>query len=219
MAYIFLTRDNFAFLKSQLRSQLSEIKSSHISEAIAACANFKTYAAFIAACKSNLQHKPHVVELAEKRFYARLHELGYADCSTVDIDAICRSPNLPEKMWVAFTSTDSNANNRWFAECQKRNIPNVCIHQRRKYVELRWDCISIDAECDNHVKGDRGSQLVSEMFEAFQKICKGTGNKALFEGSSFVGTVDNVSKEMAYALADQFFIMLYEPIKEQPLAA
>ncbi|MER8786191.1 hypothetical protein NKH60_34580 [Mesorhizobium sp. M1006] len=104
---------------------------------------------------------------------------------------------------------------RWFRECTKRGIPNLCIATRRKYVELRWDCISIDPQDEGHVQGDRGTTLVREMFKTYQIIARRISVKSLFSGSSFVGSVDHLLPELAAEIADTFFSMLYEPMRRQ----
>ena len=219
MATILLTTTNIDFVKSQLRDQFPQIKSTHLTEAIASYAGFRTHAALIAACKAAPFDLPNIVILSETRFLHRLQELGCPIFDGCDVNEICRSSSLPLKMWVAFRNGDRDANNRWFQECRRRNIPNVCIRTRRKYVELYWDCVSIDPKCESHVQGKHGSDLVQEMFDTFQAIAKSAKGKPIFMGNSFTGSIDRLLPELASELADKYFALLYEPMRKQLLAA
>jgi hypothetical protein len=219
MAMILLTPENIGFIKSQLREQFPQIKSTHLSEAIAFSTGYRTHAALIAEFKAAPHGLPNLAKLSELRLSSRLRELGHLSLDVGNVDTICRSPNLPQKIWAVIRNGNIDASNHWFYECRSRNIPYLCIKSRRKYVELKWDCISIDTECEDHVKGDLGSDLARKMFDSFQAISKGAEGKPFFSGKSFTGSVDNLLPKIAFELADIYFTMLFEPMKKQLLAA
>lgn len=219
MAAILLTTDNIDFVKAGLRETLPEAKSSHLTEALALGTGYNTHAALLAAIKTAAPNRPVLARLDDRRIVARLSAFGYADDDLISTSEIARSPDLPERIWAEFQSGDIDANNYWFRECQERDIPNLRIERRRKYVELHWDCISIDSRGEAHVQGERGSALVRDMFKTYQGIARRVPGKSEFFGSSFVGSVDRLWPELAYELADEFFAMLYEPMRLQQMAA
>lgn len=98
--------------------------------------------------------------------------------------------------------------------CQLRDIPFIYVVRRRKYAELRWDCISVDPAHEAHVQGDRGTDLVRGMFATFQAVARKLPSKALFEGKSMVGSVKGLSIELAPELADAFFAVMYKPMQD-----
>jgi hypothetical protein len=219
MAALLLIPDNIQFVKTALRQALPTVKSSHFSEALAFSAGYRTHAALLAAMENALPARPILAEIHSERLSERIEALGYTGFAGVSVDNAVRSSELPVRIWAAFPNGDIAANERWFRECQRRDIPNLRIERRRKYVELHWDCISIDPHGENHVQGDQGTELVRAMFQTYQSVAGRISGKSLFSGSSFVGSVDRLFPELAYELADRFFAMLYEPMRDQSLAA
>ncbi len=218
MATFLLTTANIDFLKAALRKSFPQIKSAHLTEALAFGAGYNTHAAMLASLRACPSQWPIVVEIDDERIANRLCAFGYERLAVSTADVI-HSPTLPERIWVAFESGDIDANNRWFRECQQRNIPNLRIERRKKFVELSWDCISIDTRNDAHVRDEAGDALMREMFSTYQRIARCIPGKSEFCGSSFVGSVVRLWPELAYELADEFFAMLYDPMRAQPMAA
>ena len=219
MASILLTLDNIDFIKSELRKAMPDAKSAHLTEALAFGAGYNTHAAMLAAIKACARNRPILAKLDDERIAARLTALGNHSPDAVSTVALARSPALPERIWVVFRNGDVSANNYWYRECQKRDIPNLRISRRTKYVKLNWDCISLDGGREAHVLGDSGSALGKTMFKTYQSIARRIPGKSFFSGSSFVGSVDWLLPELAYDLADEFFAMLYEPMRGQAIAA
>lgn len=219
MAAILLTADNIDFVKSAFREALPHVKSSHLTEALAFGAGYRTHAALLAAIKAASPMRPVLARVDASRIAMRLVALGYLNPSAACTDGIIRSPSLPERIWIEFRNRDLAANNHWFNECRERDIPNIFIERRRKYVELSWDCISIDPSSEAHVRDERGSALLRIMFKTYQGIARRIPGKSLFFGSSFTGSVDRLLPELAYDMADEFFAMLYEPMCAQEIAA
>lgn len=213
MASILLTLDNIDFVKSELRKAMPAAKSAHLTEALAFGAGYNTHAAMLAAIKTSTGHRPILAKLDDTRIAARLSALGQAMPSAVSTVTTARSSELPERVWVEFRNGDMSANHFWFRECQKRNIPNLRIERRRKYVKLSWDCISIDSRNEGHVRDERGNALLRRMVKTYHAIAHRLPAKPRFFGSSFVGSVDQLLPELACDLADEFFAMLYEPMR------
>ncbi|MCP9230094.1 hypothetical protein NMG46_07515 [Mesorhizobium sp. LMG 17147] len=219
MTCMLVTSDNIDFAKAQLRAFLPQVRSSHLTEALACGLGYCTNAALLASVKSNLPAWPILSQFDFGRISNRLAAFGHGDLDLSSVSTVARSPMLPDRIWIEFTSGDVAANDRWFRECNKRGIPNLWIAKRRKCVEFRWDCISIDPQNEGHVQGDRAAALVREMFKTYQTIARRIPGKSLFSGSSFVGSVDHLLPELAVEIADTFFSMLYEPMRRQTLAA
>ncbi|TPL78847.1 hypothetical protein FJ941_21375 [Mesorhizobium sp. B2-3-13] len=219
MASILLTLDNIDFVKSELRKAMPEAKSAHFTEALAFGAGYNTHAAMQAAIKTSTPQRPILAKINDERIASRLTALGNHSSSAVSTKVAVRSPALPQRIWVEFRNGDIGANNYWYRECQKRDIPNLRISRRTKYVKLNWDCISLDGRSETHVMGESGSALGKTMFKTYQGIARRIPGKSEFFGSSFVGSVDRLLPELAYDLADEFFAILYEPMRQQTLAA
>lgn len=217
MAVLLLAPGNIEQLKSSMRDAFPQMKASHRAEALASSLGFQTFASLLALMRSADETAiARSIELA--RFSARTSELGYDDCDPALLIQIVRSPALPLRPWAEFLRGDLQANNRWFYECQRRNIPLITIETRIRYVTLNWDCISRDPKYDTHLGEDRGSHLVRRMFATFQSLARHSLGKSIFEGSSFVGSVDNLLPDVARNLADAFYIMLTTPVVEDVAA-
>ncbi|MER9334221.1 hypothetical protein NKJ06_09535 [Mesorhizobium sp. M0293] len=219
MAAILLTSDNIDFVKTELRNVSPHLKSSHLTEALAFAVGYSTNAAMLAAIKSAPKSTPILGRLDSLQLSVRLSQLGYSDFDLSSIGGIIRSHGLPERIWVEFSSGDLNMNNYWYRECQERNIPNVRVETRRKYVEVRWDCISIDSRDEAHVRDSRGNTLGKDMLKAYQTIARRIPGNSKFSGSSFVGSIDRLLPELADEMTDIIFAMLYEPMRAQRLVA
>ena len=219
MANILLTIDNIDFVKAHLRAAFPGVKSAHMTEALACGFGYRSHAALLASTKGAPSQRPMLGKIDDARIAVRLIELGYARIESVSTINATRSPELPDRIWTEFRNGNRGANDLWFYECKHRNIPNLRIEQRRKYAELHWDCISIDPRMEGHVQGEKGAALRREMFRTFQAVARGVSGKPLFYGSSFVGSVDRLSPEMARILADAFFAMLYLPMQQMVEAA
>ena len=125
---------------------------------------------------------------------------------------------MPAPAWCEYRTGDRAANDRWFRACRQRDIPNVYIERRRKYVKLNWDCISIHPDGETHLRGAHGTALVEEMFGRFQSLCRPDPGHAEFFGSAFVGSIDRLLPGVARDLADEFFMLLYAPMERRAAA-
>ena len=215
MSILFLTLENCRFVKRSLSERLPQVKSTHLSEALAAALGFRTHAALLAALKTTTPERPALAQVDQDRMQERLCQLGYGPKVSVDLVNLTRSHELPLAAWREFGHRDRAANNAWFEECQRRNIPNVCIRLRTKYSKLSWDCISIDPAFESHVRDAKGDALIDVLFDRFQAFAKGSPGKPVFFGSAFVGTADNLLPSIARDLADDYFVRLYTPMKRQ----
>ena len=216
MPLILASCENLSFLKKSVRTQLPQIKSSHLTESLACALGFRTHAALLALTGGQVAP---ALQVDLVRMAQRLQAFGYAPSELECVTQIVRSPSLPEPIVAAYRNGDRIANDRWFYECRRRNIPMVYIEMRRKFARLRWDCISIDPRFESHVQDRAGDELVYVMFALFQRLASGAPGNPLFEGKSFVGYIDRLLPELACELAEAFFGMLYMPMHAQARAS
>jgi hypothetical protein len=157
-----------------------------------------------------------VADAASSRFTARLAELGYAAIPTHPFESAITEKILADAPYTFFKLGDRAANDRHFYACQARNRPMVMVRMARRYAELEWDCVTIDSDCDGQVSGSDSDTLVRTMFDLFQKRAKGAPGKPIFCGKAFTGTVTKLLPDTARQLAEDYFKLLYLPLREQP---
>jgi len=211
MAALLLTSANLHDLKCRLRAALPHVKSSHVSEALAAGLGYRTHAALLADMKASPDRYPSLVRTDDMGLADRLRAFGAPDCQP-SLAEMARN-GLTDPIWRAFARRDRAANDNWFYACQRRDIPFVYLHIGRKYWRLNWDCISTEKNYDAHLHDDIGTALMRRMFARFQERARLDPTKAMFDGSCFVGTVDGLRPQTARDLAEDFFEMLYAPVR------
>jgi hypothetical protein len=200
--------ENIEFVKRDLKTRLPNIRPTHLTEALAAAAGYKTYAALLADTKGLPSRHPPLRQISHDRFVERMKSLGYSD-HDFSFSQTIYSGNLPTPCWRQFPSKDLDSNNSWFDHCQRLGIPNVYIQSRRKYVKLCWDCISIRPEHETTIKDDCGKKLRVMYAKYRSTVGPNALGKPLFSGSPFAGSVDNIGPEPAIKLADELFETLY----------
>lgn len=215
MPIFFLTQDNCDFVKRRLRVRFPSIKSAHMTEALAAALGFQTNAALRAALPRQTTERAPLVQIDAAGWVSRLQELGYPSVDPAPLIDTTRAPDIPVGVWREFRNGDRGANNVWFRDCERRDVPNVYIELRTKYAKLNWDCISIVRSNDDHVRDKRADALVDVMFKRYQALAKGDPAKSMFTGSAFVGWIDRLSPNVARLIADDFFKRLYLPLTQQ----
>ncbi len=208
MAVILLTESNLIFIKRELRNRYTSTKSSHISEALAYSFGRRTHAALLAEMNAQISSGLHLVCFSKKRFFERLVQLDNS-LAAIEIPCKLESYQFPNPIWREFKDGDIQNLNTWFYQCQQQGIPYVYITRRRKYVQVGWDCITLDSGYDKAIHED-GRRLLDTMFERFQSLAKPWN--AFFEGSAFVGDINTLIPEAAYKIADEIFTLLYSTI-------
>lgn len=216
MPIFILTDDNIDAAKAALRATLPAIRSAHLTEALAAGLGFKTNAALRAALVSERGKPPAIADAAALHFVERLAELGYGGVPTRPFDVATSEAILRETPYTFFKRGDRAANDRHFYACEDRNRPMMMVRMARQYAELEWDCITIESDCDAHVSGADSNALTRTMFAIFQKRAKGAPGKPIFFGKAFTGTVKKLLPDTARQLAEDYFKLLYLPLRDQP---
>lgn len=98
MAAIALTEASVVAVKNSLRDEFPDVKSGHISEALAHSLGFQTNAALRAALATTKSDPPFVL-LRTDRMRARLQVLGYADDPEFDFEMLMKSPPEVVSTW------------------------------------------------------------------------------------------------------------------------
>jgi hypothetical protein len=205
MFSLILSESNMKFLKGKLM-QDHGMGSAHASEAIAALCDFNTNIAL----KTELARhdRSPVANLYKDRFCERLLGLGYQNFDHDEFFGKFYSLKFQDSMWLAHQNGDRNLRDGWYGVCQRQSLPFITISKRRKYCKLEWDCISIDPDNEAHIRGAHGEQLVGILLNLYRAVARGHDLKSMFDGSSFYGTIDNLSEESAYRIASYFFWFL-----------
>jgi hypothetical protein len=217
MAALRLTPANLTVVKRTLRRELPSIKSTHLTEAIAAALGFRTHAALLTAVERAGPGSEPIANFDAARATERLSELSYTASVAALTTAVAKRSELPDPCWRQSHGNDSVTQNAWFHECKGLRLPYVVVKVARKYATLEWDCITVDANCDESVRGDKSRELVSEMFSLFQQHCVAETGQPMFEGSAFVGSIERLLPETACALADEFFGRLYRATRAKSI--
>jgi len=210
MLLVRLTQANLAFIKRRLRTEFPNVKSSHLSEALAAALGLRTHAALTASLKAN---EGRLIRTDSAQLGARLSQLGYqVDSST--LKPIAHGQDLPNPCWREIPRRDVAGVNRWFRECQEADIPNIFLSRGTKYVRLEWDMISTNGRGDVGIRGSASQPLMRWLFGAFQSHAKQDPGRPTFYGSSFTGTIERLLPDTARTIADAYFERLYAASRE-----
>ena len=216
MPLFILTQANVDAAKAALRMSLPEIRSGHLTEALAFSLGFGTNAALRAAIASETGKPPALADAEAGLFAGRLEALGYPNIAAGAFPAAMREDVLDETPYTWFRKGDLTANDRHYYACQAQNRPMVMVKMARQYAELAWDCITIDPDCDDHVSRPESTELVRVMFRLFQDRVRGAPGKPLFYASAFTGSIKKLLPETARQLAEDYFKLLYLPLRDLP---
>lgn len=214
MAVLRLTPANLTFVKRSLRAAYPNVKSSHLTEGLAAAIGENTHAALLARISSQAEAEP--VHLDRVQWRQRLGELGYPSVSDEPLTIVVRDDALPDPCWRVLPRRNIPAINAWFYQCRRDNIPDIYVSVARKYARLEWDCISTNGDGDERVNGEGSRELSNALFTAFQRLAIHDSGKPMYEGSPFVGTIEGLAPSTAFAIADEFFVTLFRATRERP---
>lgn len=159
MTSIALAEPSLAELKKSLRRDLAFVRSSHLSEAMAAALDFRTYASLLAALPAQVSD-PTIQLLDNERFEARLREFGY---QLADDDF--RFEWLLDCKELINTMPDSGYDIEYRSQRDKawRNLMVLTINEgiRQKYFSLRVG----DNRWPGADTGDQDHQGMGYVFE------------------------------------------------------
>jgi hypothetical protein len=217
MSLLILTEENCLALKRAVSVLLPEVRSAHLTESIAAALGFNTHAALRTAIIAESHIPPELAEVDMARFESRISELDYCPVAPVNFSEIVRSSAIPDRPFVTFKKGDMAANNSHFHHCRRANRPMVYVARSRVYATLNWDCITINPADEKYLfGGDNGSTFSKSLFSQFQLRAKGAPGIPYYSGGSFAGDVKKLLPETAYQLAEDYFKLLYLPLRSSP---
>ena len=215
MAVLRLTPANLTFVKRSLRAAYPNVKSSHLTEGLAAAVGENTHAALLARISGQAEAEP--VPVDRDRWRQRLAELGYPSLSGEALTPIVRDDALPDPCWRVLPRRNIPAINAWFYQCRRDDIPDIYVNVARKYARLEWDCISTEGNGDKGVTGEGSRELGRAMFATFQRLAIHASGKPMYQSSPFVGTIEGLDPPTAFAIADAFFVTLFRATRERRL--
>jgi hypothetical protein len=209
MPILLLHEANLNSAKSALRARLPNVRSSHLTEALAAAAGFRTHAALLRCLVSDPSRSTPIADIAENTFDRRLGDFGYESLPRRFLTSVVRSDRIPDRPFVEFPKGDWASNKAHFYACRQLNRPMIMVRTSQRYATLEWDCITMDPKHDAHRSGnDDGGTAMRALFGQFQTRAKGAPGKPEFFGSAFTGTVKRLLPEIARDLAEDYFRML-----------
>lgn len=218
MTLLILTENNLAVAKAALRHGYKDVRSGHLTEALAFALGFRTHAALLAQLAAEAARLPGVADCDAERFTKRLADFDYAAIDPAPFDDALTSSALPERPFVRFKRGDMAANNRHHDDCLRKHRPMMMIMMGRRYAELQWDCITTSSGEYEHLQGETGHTLGHTLFARFQRLAKGAPGKPYFTGSAFTGWIERLLPETAERLAEMYFKLLYLPFRAPPAA-
>lgn len=202
------TRANIHFIKRDLRSSLPHIKSSHLSEGLAAAFGHRTNASLVADL-ARPSSAP-ISQVDRHRWQRRMAELGYGDVPWEPVAGSIVSAELPDPVWGSGSAQDRATHKAWFVSCRAASLPFLYITTRRIDADVDWDCITIDPSQDRVVGKDDGGTIIKYMFQTFQRVSGGKSGRPTFQGSAFVGSIKGIALPAARTLAACYFSLLFE---------
>ena len=96
--------------------------------------------------------------------------------------------------------------NKWFRQCQARNIPYVVVTHRAKYSKVAWDHVSLPKEADS--KLEAAARAMTDQLKAIFR--RHANPKSTFMFSAGVGEFDKLLPAQARAAANEIYHVLYE---------
>lgn len=209
MTAVLVTEDNLAHIKGNLRLHFGkQVKSAHLTEAIAAALGRRTHAALLTDLPLP-SVRPKAVLFDETAFSARLAALGYADLRMPDsLWETADMNNLPEAALKQFSDDDKQGADRWFKECERRNIPWVRVMTKRKYATVEWDHWSLESDLDEKMRArfSEACRVVDDIFKR-HRVQRSRSNP-----HPMVGSFEHIPVLAARQAAGEMFMLMYSLI-------
>jgi len=133
MSLMLFSDANVGYLKRQLRAKYPQIKSGHLSEAIAFSAGYRTHAALTAKIKELSNGRDFLVGMNAGQMALRLRELDYPIASIGDLEPITQAYDLPNRMYAVTKNRDRQQRDEWFTTARCDDDKQSAI-----VVELEW---------------------------------------------------------------------------------
>lgn len=210
MAALLLTSDNLHAVKSRLRAALPQVKSSHVSEALAAAFGYRTHAALLADMRVVPERYPPLGRASDIKLKERLQDFSVM-AGAISLTGMIRD-GLPDPIWCVANKGDREANSRWHQQCRKRGLPLIFVYLAGRSAQLDWDYITLNRKMETHLHNDAGKALEDRMIACFEERATNNPGNPRFRGTVYVGKIERLAPATARDLADDFFEMLYTPV-------
>jgi hypothetical protein len=209
MTAVLITENNLTHIKDTLRQHFGkQVKSAHLTEAIAAALGRRTHAALLTDLPLP-SARPKAVLFDEEAFTTRLAALGYADLPMpVSLWETAAMNNLPEAAIKEFDDGDKAGSDRWYYECQRRNIPWIRTMKKRKYATVEWDHWSFEKELDGkiHSRFSEACMAVDAIFKR-HRVQRSRSSR-----HPMVGSFEHIPVLAARQAAGEMFLLMYSMI-------
>lgn len=209
MTAVLITEDNLAHIKGNLRQHFDkQVKSAHLTEAIAAALGRRTHAALLTDLPLP-SARPKAALFDEGAFSSRLATLGYAEVLMPEaLWETAAMNDLPGAVIKEFSDDDKRGADRWFVECERRNIPWVRVMTKRKYAKVEWDHWSLESDLDEKMRA-RFSEACSVVDVIFKRhrVQRSRSNP-----HPMVGSFEHIPLLAARQAAGEMFVMMYSLI-------
>lgn len=215
MPIMLLHDTNLSAAKKALRALLPDVRSGHLTESLAAGLGYRTHAALIAGIAADAGRPPAIADTDDQAFAARIQTLGYAIEPSDLLARLVRSDAIPDRPYAGLCEGDRRAHDAHFALCDRTGRPMIMVKLARTYATLEWDCITTSRRSGNYPYGREGeASTSSEMVRLFDLRTAGAPGKPTYRHNVFVGWVYKLLPETAYQLAEDYFRLLYLPLRE-----
>lgn len=194
MCKFVLIEKNIDSLKSLLTKEYPQVKSSHLTEAIARGLKFGSNAALRDFLSNKTTIYNRLFDFNKDSFKNWLFDKSYEGNFNVS-DSVLERIFLPP--WVISNKIEDQ--NAHYFLCKDFQIPYIVIKPKRNKSDIHWDCIGFDHEHDATMLDSNLSKKIRELGNLY-----GTKN-ALFVPSLFVGTIMSVENENVRILAGEIF--------------
>lgn len=209
MTAVLITEDNLAHIKITLRHHFGkQVKSAHITEAIAAALGRRTHAALLTDLPLP-SVRPKAVLFDDGAFATRLAALGYTDLPLSEsLWEAAVLNDLPEAALKEFPDNDKQGADRWFKECERRNIPWVRVMTKRKYATVEWDHWSLESDLDEKMRArfSEACRVVDDIFKR-HRVQRSRANP-----HPMVGSFEHIPVLAARQAAGEMFVLMYSLI-------
>ena len=204
MTTTLLIDENIEFLKFEYRRLYPKVKSSHLTEAIAAALGFGTNATL----KAHMAESVGIVDAAtfsEGKLNQRLLDFGYSGSGEQSDFQIVLS-GMPYRPYYEFQ--DDSA----FRRHSKRDIPYISFREKKqKYCKLDYDHHIPSRHRERMKNYDQKSREgVRKLLNVYQQLARQLGMpSSIFNGTIVQGWISKVPISVSKQFADAFTLEYY----------
>jgi hypothetical protein len=199
MNLVLLIDYNIDSLKILLKSTFPQVRSAHLTEAIAVALGFGSNAALRVAVAASKKPKISFAEFVESKFYNWLSSRNYL---IQEQSLTNHFEKLDSPVWLASKSKTQRDN--WFFYARAQNLPMIHIATRTKYADVHWDYISVDESHEQSKFTDEDLLKIVKLAKTYK------GNFGFLGIQLFQGTIYKLKIEDAKVFASQVFAILYQ---------